>query len=360
MLLAREPYSKLELDESVVLYPSPAIWRRKDQCWLVAVRGSVHASVDVPLRKRIMLRLLRRAMNAETHELESDVFRDRISGFIVSGEKGKRLAVNIGDETHLLRRKSRGDGHFSCNLRFTREQFARLAETGHLNDGRLSIQVVAPPGDYRRFAGCVHVLQPQGVSVISDIDDTIKHSDVASQRKLLQNTFLNDYRAIDGMAELFRTWAELNTDFHYVSSSPWQLYRSLEDLIQSHDFPAGTFHLRKFRLTTHMLRRLFMRRGATKRLVIHSLMKACPQRKFLLIGDSGEHDPEIYGAIARKFPDQVLGIYIREVRERPLDASRRAVAFARLPDDLGRVYQSASELAPLTSLIEQHAASGRS
>ena len=56
-----------------------------------------------------------------------------------------------------------------------------------------------------------------------------------------------------------------------------------------------------------------MLRRSGKLSVIRALFKTFPQRRFLLVGDSGEHDPEIYGAMARRFPQQVAGIFIRQL-----------------------------------------------
>ena len=68
---------------------------------------------------------------------------------------------------------------------------------------------------------------------------------------------------------------------------------------------------------------------------------------FLLVGDSGEHDPEVYGALARRYPRQIAGIYIRQ-----LDASRNtrrryARALRRVDPSLIKLFRDAEELADL-------------
>ena len=70
-----------------------------------------------------------------------------------------------------------------------------------------------------------------------------------ARRELIANTFRREFRAISGMADLYRGWAvQSNAVFHYVSGSPWQLYPSLSDFARHTGFPPGTFHLRQFRL----------------------------------------------------------------------------------------------------------------
>jgi len=46
-------------------------------------------------------------------------------------------------------------------------------------------------------------------------------------------------------------------------------------------------------------------------------MKLFPELKFILIGDSSQHDPEIYRQIVAEFPERVKAIYIRDVTVNP-------------------------------------------
>jgi phosphatidate phosphatase APP1 len=118
--------------------------------------------------------------------------------------------------------------------------------------------------------------------------------------------------------------ASADTCFHYVSGSPWQLYGPLSRfLFEQQQFPAGTLHMKN-------LRKNLLDRGALRDIMalalggdlatldqkvrqITNLMIHLPRRKFILVGDSGEKDPEVYRVMQRLFPDQVLKIYIRDV-----------------------------------------------
>ncbi len=75
----------------------------------------------------------------------------------------------------------------------------------------------------KAFPCTIYVLASHGISVISDIDDTIKISQVLSKRRLLKHTFYSYFKPVDGMSELYQKWYEQNCQFHYVSASPWQL-----------------------------------------------------------------------------------------------------------------------------------------
>ena len=180
--------------------------------------------------------------------------------------------------------------------------------------------------------------------MISDIDDTIKHSNVGRRADLLANTFLRDHQSIPGMSELFQLWQQQAAVFHYVSSTPWQLYDCLQELCSEHGFPDGTFHLRTLRLRDPTVLQLFIARRWGKRLAIGRILRLFPQRRFVLLGDSGEKDPEIYGAMARKFPDRIERVLIRSVSHRELDHARLVKAFRGIPPDRWCVFDDPSQI----------------
>jgi phosphatidate phosphatase APP1 len=68
-------------------------------------------------------------------------------------------------------------------------------------------------------------------------------------------------------------------------------------------------------------------------------MKRFPSRRFILIGDSGERDPEIYAALARKFPRQVERLHIRGVTGQLADAPRYRKTFDALPAQSWTVFR---------------------
>jgi phosphatidate phosphatase APP1 len=185
------------------------------------------------------------------------------------------------------------------------------------------------------------------LSVISDIDDTIKNTEVSDQRKLLRNTFLNDFLPVDGMADVYRRWRQAGAAFHYVSSSPWQLVESLSELLIEHDFPMGSMHLRSIRLRDPSILQLFVARRYSKRRVIRSILRMFPHRSFVLVGDSGEKDAEIYGSMARRFPQQVKQILIRKVDGAEQSYERTAKAFKGIASSTWRFFDDPSELADI-------------
>lgn len=159
----------------------------------------------------------------------------------------------------------------------------------------------------------VRITEPTGISVISDIDDTIKHSAVGSGAKeIFRNTFIRDLGdlTIDGVTEWYTKMADLGVTLHYVSNSPWQLYPVLTSFFAKAGLPKGSFHLKQY---TGMLQGIFEPVAERKKGTLDKIMSDFPNRRFLLVGDSGEADLELYTDIMLANPGRVLGVFIRDV-----------------------------------------------
>jgi len=344
MIRDRSVCTNLDREDTVVLYPTFGHLEKDGQTWRIHVSGTVYEAGSISFRKQLLMRVLQRVVKVQPEGSEHETFQLRIREFVAPTSRGKRLALMIGNEVHPLRKATRRNGSFWGILRLPAESVARLHTQGELQQGWLDLNVANQIGECCEFAGRARLIDPQGVSIISDIDDTVKRTDVHCRRSLLANTFLREFQAIEGMAELYREWSAQDAMFHYVSSSPWQLYRPLSEMFSASGFPPGTFHLRSFRLHHHMLRRLLLIRRRGKTAAMHALLRAFPQRRFILVGDSGEFDPEIYAGLARRYPGQIASIYIRELEPRPMSAERCYKLLSRLQVDHFRVFRDPAEL----------------
>jgi phosphatidate phosphatase APP1 len=322
--------------ETTVLFPSYGRYVAERDSWRVAVQGALLADAPLSLGKRFLLRILQRWLDDPAAVLENPVFHTRTRYFLARPLKRKKVQVVIGSRLVALQKKTNKTGLFQAHIELPRRWVEQHAD-GNLLRLRMS---TSDEGEGQ----VIQLVPPRGVSVISDIDDTIKHTDVASRRELLANTFLRPFQSIPGMADKYQAWANHGAHFHYVSASPWQLADELESFRHREGFPIGTMHLRAFRMREHMVRRLLRLPPAAKYTAIANLLRAFPFRQFVLIGDSGEYDPEIYGKLARRFPGQISSIFIRELLRKPLDARRFQKAFRRLPKALATIYDAASEL----------------
>ena len=159
----------------------------------------------------------------------------------------------------------------------------------------------------------VHISEPTGVSMISDIDDTIKHSGIGSgAREIFRNAFIRDLGdlTIDGVKEWYSTLSDLGVKFHYVSNSPWQLYPVLVSYFAQAGLPKGSFHLKQY---TGMLQGIFEPVAERKKGTLERILSDFPERRFILAGDSGEADLELYTDIVLANPGRILGVFIRDV-----------------------------------------------
>ena len=150
--------------------------------------------------------------------------------------------------------------------------------------------------------------------VISDVDDTILETGVERVGRMIRQTITGSAltrTCFPGAAQLYADLAAGTNPVFYVSSSPWNLHSFLVAFIRHHGFPTGPVLLRDL-LGTSAGREQKPGR-------IQEILDLHPRLRFVLIGDSGEKDPEIYAAVARANPGRILAIYVREVRRDPDD-----------------------------------------
>lgn len=169
----------------------------------------------------------------------------------------------------------------------------------------------------------LRVPQASGIGIISDIDDTILHSGINDWRTVAQLTFLHNARTrkpLPGVAALYAALqaggsGSAKHPVFYVSSSPWNLYDLLDDFMDLNEIPPGPIFLRD-------VRTFFGPGGHEHKLErTRSLIQRMPQLRWVLMGDSGQDDAELYAEAAREFGERIAAVYIRDVE--PDAPSRR-------------------------------------
>lgn len=159
----------------------------------------------------------------------------------------------------------------------------------------------------------VRITEPTGISLISDIDDTIKHSAIGNgAREIFRNTFIRDLGdlTIEGVREWYSEMSDVGVNLHYVSNAPWQLYPVLVSFFSGAQLPPGSFHLKQY---TGMLQGIFEPVAERKKGTLDRIMRDFPERRFILVGDSGEADLELYTDTVLANPGRILGVFIRDV-----------------------------------------------
>lgn len=192
--------------------------------------------------------------------------------------------------------------------------------------------------------------------VISDIDDTILWTNVTNRLNMiltLARANAHTRKPFKGVAAFYRALHEgaggnEGNPLFYVSSSPWHLFSPLVEFMRVQDIPIGPLMLKEL-----SIRKVFgsNRHYNHKLDKIEAILSVYPDLQFVLIGDSGEKDPEIYAEIVKRHPHAVRVIYIRNVNPDP----SRIEALDRLIDE---VSASGTQLilAPDSEFAAAHAA----
>ncbi len=244
--------------------------------------------------------------------LESDELKH--VGITVQLPNGKRLETTSDNHGYFkvkadlqdLKGMANAEGWLHCEVTFNDPSIKGNIQ----KDNRFPAEILIPSN---------HV----DFGVASDIDDTILHTGVVSTLKwrVLYNTFFKSAKMrlpLEGAADFYHLLhrgksGENANPIFYVSHSPWNLYRYLELFLKQNNFPKGPILLRSFK---DVFKRKKADEKPQKQKEILDLLKTYPDLPFILIGDSGEHDPDIYIEIAELFPQRIKAIYLRSVKHK--------------------------------------------
>lgn len=194
-----------------------------------------------------------------------------------------------------------------------------------------------------RAVGALLVPPPDSrFGIISDIDDTVIETGVTRKLAMARTVFLRNAHTrlpFKGVAAFYDALHEERegrgpNPIFFVSGSPWNLYDLLAEFMDLHGIPQGPLRLRDFGLDPRKLLKADTREHKIG--CIEPILDLYPELRFILIGDSGEQDPEIYREVVHRHPGRVLAIYIRDVgnragREAEVQALAREVEHEGVP-----------------------------
>jgi len=173
-------------------------------------------------------------------------------------------------------------------------------------------------------SGHVYIPLETQYGFISDIDDTFLISHSANLRKRLYVLFTQNARSrqpFEGVVKHYQLLAGSNTSgdapnpFFFVSSSEWNLYDYLLEFTTVNGVPRGVFLLNQLKVFSQLLK-TGQNNHQTKFTRIVRILETYPNQRFVLLGDSSQHDPYIYEAIVKHFPTRIHAVYIRDVYEK--------------------------------------------
>lgn len=202
------------------------------------------------------------------------------------------------------------------------------------------------------FAGQIMVPQNPAFGIISDVDDTILQSDATRVFRMARKVLFGNARTrlpFEGVAEFYQKLHQNNNPLFYVSSSPWNLYDLLVEFLDINDIPLGPLLLRDWGISDNEL--LPTGHAGHKLQAITQILDTYRALPFILIGDSGQEDPEIYSQIVAQYPGRILAIYIRDVSGGSRDEQINNLAQTVITE------KSELLLVSDTSVAEEHARS---
>lgn len=277
----------------------------------VYLRGRAIEDESINLEAKGALKLLFNAWKRfETDEIKNTELQIRMGDDKVFYTKTDNLGYFLfDDKIDGIQSYANEEGWVKFTFSYREEKIKRAIQ----NDNRFPGEMLIPSSTAT-------------FGVVSDIDDTILHTGLTSMLKwrVVLNTLLTSAGKrlpLEGAPEFYHllhrgdTGKRANPIF-YVSHSPWNLYRYLELFLSKNNFPKGPIILRNF---PNIFLKRFKKKTdekPQKQKEILNLLKAYPNLKFILIGDSGEHDPDIYMEIAEDYPDRILAIYLRSVKHK--------------------------------------------
>jgi phosphatidate phosphatase APP1 len=227
------------------------------------------------------------------------------NNFTITTKTNDNGYFEFDEKIEGLSELANSEGWLHFTVSFTNEHVGRKINKKNKFAGELLI----PPKDAE-------------FGVASDIDDTILHTGVVSKLKwkLLINTLFRapfKRKALKGSSDFYsllhlgKSGKNANP-FFYVSHSPWNLYRYLEYFLHNNSFPKGAILLRTMKNMMHKN----IDEKPQKQKEIINILKTYPTLPFILIGDAGEHDADIYMEVVKNHPERIKAIFLRSVNSK--------------------------------------------
>lgn len=299
----------------------------------VNIHGWIFEREDKSLWRRFAKKLFINKADFPRIGPELTQFSERSTYFLADNESDKALTIQIGELEFQLP-ASQKNGHFETVITLP------VSELTPLNSADwVFFRIHEGHKNSTKFSGQCNIINETGISVISDIDDTIKISNILNKRDKLRGAFLYPFAGTEGTAKAYSNWESEGAAFHYVTGSPWQLYPFLKEGAADTGFPQGSFHMVSKDISPEAL---FKKKGGEvgnfKVDTITEIINAFPGRKYILVGDCGQHDPEVYAEIYQLFPEQILHIFVREIKEGDMSTERFDKTFKDVPKDMWDIF----------------------
>lgn len=266
---------------------------------------------------RVRGRIVQARNTTEASKLDSKLKNFKRNAELLRPKTKEGIWVKVDLNGHILEDLTKKDGIFNV-------EFTDIDLVPGIQEAEVSLSIKNPKNliaEVVRGQLVVHPPESTNVSIVSDLDDTIQVTDVKRRLKFINNIFLKNYKTqqliVPGLNKLFRAiqHGPLGDGYeatHYVSSSPIHLFKRIDSFLEFNEFPEGSIDLKQPALFDKEADSWFKHR-TYKLDKIRKIVQTFPKRRFVLFGDNGERDPEIYHQIYEDFSEQIIGIYINNV-----------------------------------------------
>lgn len=302
--------SELKEDEDLILYPTYLYLDNGAKGLNVKIHLHVFKKKEDSIKRKILIQELEKYLKLSAKE-DSKIFQERVRSFLVDNKRGKKVFVNILGQNYALN-ETEANGRSITEIKIPKEKIGE-------NSRQLEVKVNPSSKNKKDYIGKIWIIRENSTCLISDVDDTVKISDVRNKKNLLENSFIKPFQQVNGMSDYYASLTNNVSCVLFVSASPWQMYTHLVNFFKQENFPDSIFIMKDFRLKDSSVLNIFESPDNYKIQKIEPMLKEWKNVKFILVGDSGEKDPEVYATLFRKYPDQIKKIYIRIAYEESLE-----------------------------------------
>ena len=320
--------------EDLFLVPSVAFRDRSSPNWVLYNQGWYYK--ESPTKALLMEKTLELIVR-------KDLDRDRVKMFTAEGLAKKDICID-GLSRPMCTRTD-GDGRIKNTFTMTNDEIAAFRQPGG-NGGKVLFQASVDKKNLKT-TGEIYLCDDNGVTFISDIDDTIKITEVSSTTQTLINTFSGQFKPVPGMAATYRSWEQqYNATFAYLTASPDQLYPFLRQFFDRENFPAGSAHMRHFTWLDANFISFFMSSNYIQKKtdILLMFLENTRNRTFVLLGDVFQKDPDIYADVYAKYPNRIAKIFIRKYANDNEGQQRLETVFKDVPRGKWATFETGADL----------------
>ena len=287
---------------------------------------SPYISHGTARRVHVRARVLLSRRDAERSRPGSTVLTS-LAHYLSVEVSDKEVSIEVAGR--VLRTTSGPEGYVEATL-----EVPELSPGWH----DVTFGITSEPG--YRAQGQLLVVDPGAhLGIVSDIDDTIIHTGLTRLVETIRTSLFvheHDRTEIAGASELYRALvagADGRAQFFYVSTGAWNLYQVVKRFLARHDFPEGPVVMTDWGPGGGWLFREASAAFKTREITV--LLDEHPHLTWVLIGDSGQDDPEAYAAVARAYPERVHAVYIHDVPPKSPFRTDRVRRFAAELEGVG-------------------------